>query len=278
MSPTILKVPKTFIFLVLLSPPGWYGWCWCRYWSAGMQRSWQACWEAPVAQWLSGLSLIIRQMVCILICALAALNWDLTCWKQCRVGEGTMDHPQERLGQISGYRDERRTDLCGVWCVAARETVAWIFYHNTNICTASHRCEPCRRDSQPRLSEDPDLPDVLDQLVVAGEGLETLLALVGLHLWPASYALASQLHCCLGHQILELNNSYYSTAVRWNLYRNYCRNCSSRLEKNCGQLVLCSFRLDLNHCKILNKRQNNVKFRQISLYLILQRWLVLKYW
>ena len=50
-------------------------------------------------------------------------------------------------------------------------------------------------------------PDVLDQLVVAGEGFETLLALVRLHLGSASYALASQLHCCLGHQILELNNS-----------------------------------------------------------------------
>ena len=53
----------------------------------------------------------------------------------------------------------------------------------------------------------PSLPDVLDQLVVAGERLETLLALVRLHLWPASYALASQLHGRLGHQILELNNS-----------------------------------------------------------------------
>ena len=152
-----------------------------------------------------------------------------------------------------------------------------------NICTASHRCEPCSQHSiSLSLSERADKiyfssPDVLDQLVVAGERFQTLLALVRLHLWSASYALASQLHCCLGHQILELNNSYNSTAVRWNLYRNYCRNCSSRLEKNCGQLVLCSFRLDLNHCKILNKRQNNVKFRQISLYLILQRWLVLKY-
>ena len=113
--------------------------------------SWQACWEAPLGQWLvSHYQTESRQMVCILICALAALNWDLTCWKQCRVGEGTMDHPQERLGQISGYRDERRTDLCGVWCVAARETVAWIFYHNMNICTASHRCGPCSQDSQLR--------------------------------------------------------------------------------------------------------------------------------
>ena len=50
------------------------------------------------------------------------------------------------------------------------------------------------------------LPDVLYQLVVAGEGFETLLTLVRLHLWSASYALASQLHRCFGHQILELNN------------------------------------------------------------------------
>ena len=54
---------------------------------------------------------------------------------------------------------------------------------------------------------DGDRPDVLHQLVVAGEGLETLLTLVWLHLWPSSYALSSELHCCLGHQILELNNS-----------------------------------------------------------------------
>ena len=80
-----------------------------------------------------------------------------------------------------------------------------------NICTASHRCGPCSEDSQLRLLAapqlPPSLPDVLDQLVVAGERLETLLALVRLHLWPASYALASQLHGRLGHQILELNNS-----------------------------------------------------------------------
>ena len=77
-----------------------------------------------------------------------------------------------------------------------------------NICTASHRCGPCSQDSQLRAPQlPPGLPDVLDQLVVAGERLETLLALVRLHLWPASYALASQLHGRLGHQILELNNS-----------------------------------------------------------------------
>ena len=77
-----------------------------------------------------------------------------------------------------------------------------------NICTASHRCGPCSQDSQLRAPQlPPGLPDVLDQLVVAGERFETLLTLVRLHLGSASYALASQLHCCLGHQILELNNS-----------------------------------------------------------------------
>ena len=77
-----------------------------------------------------------------------------------------------------------------------------------NICTASHRCEPCSGNTVTDVKIFIlSLPDVLHQLVVAGERFETLLALVRLHLGSASYALASQLHCCLGHQILELNNS-----------------------------------------------------------------------
>ena len=38
------------------------------------------------------------------------------------------------------------TDLCEASCAAARATVAWISYHNTNICTASPPCEPCKQE------------------------------------------------------------------------------------------------------------------------------------
>ena len=46
------------------------------------------------------------------------------------------------------------------------------------------------------------LPDVLHELVVAGEGLETLLTLVGLHLGSTD-TLATQLHGGLRHQVLQ---------------------------------------------------------------------------
>ena len=46
-------------------------------------------------------------------------------------------------------------------------------------------------------------PDVLHQLVVAREGLETLLTLMRLHLGSASDALSAELHRRLGHQILK---------------------------------------------------------------------------
>lgn len=46
--------------------------------------------------------------------------------------------------------------------------------------------------------------DVLHQLVVAREGLETLLTLMRLHLGSASDALSAELHCRLGHQILSV--------------------------------------------------------------------------
>ena len=44
---------------------------------------------------------------------------------------------------------------------------------------------------------------MLHQLVVAREGLETLLTLVGLYLGSASDAFSSKLHCRLCHQILK---------------------------------------------------------------------------
>ena len=53
-----------------------------------------------------------------------------------------------------------------------------------------------------------NLPDVLNQLVVAGEGLETLLALVRLHLGPPAYpALPPQLHRRLRHQVLQQSST-----------------------------------------------------------------------
>ena len=44
---------------------------------------------------------------------------------------------------------------------------------------------------------------MLHQLVVAGEGLETLLTLMRLHLGSASDTFSAKLHCRLCHQILN---------------------------------------------------------------------------
>lgn len=46
---------------------------------------------------------------------------------------------------------------------------------------------------------------MLHQLVVAREGLETLLTLMGLHLGSASDAFSAELHRRLCHQILKQN-------------------------------------------------------------------------
>lgn len=50
-------------------------------------------------------------------------------------------------------------------------------------------------------------PNVLDELVVRAEGLQTLLALVGLHLAPQTPLEFSRvhLHCVLVHENLEEN-------------------------------------------------------------------------
>ena len=53
--------------------------------------------------------------------------------------------------------------------------------------------------------------------MVAGERLETLLALMGLHLGSSSNPFSSKLHCCLGHQILNKKTSYNLLAKGRNL-------------------------------------------------------------
>ena len=99
-------------------------------------------------------------------------------------------------------------------------------------------------------------PDVLDELMVAGEGFETLLALVWLDLWSSSYPLSSQLHCCLGHQILELNNSQRRSQA-CGISIEITGDCSVPpvgQRKNWEQLAQCNFKLALNQCKISQSR------------------------
>ena len=75
-----------------------------------------------------------RQMPCILISTLTTPNWDLTSAKQCRENISK----QWILASVA--------DLYVAEYVVVRETVAWIFYHNMNIYTASPPCELWREN------------------------------------------------------------------------------------------------------------------------------------